>query len=142
MEPKDLEINAALSIPSAELEWRAVRSGGPGGQNVNKVATKVLLLFDPDSSSLSPSVRERLRRLAANRLAADGRIAVSCETTRSQAKNLSLARELLAELIRSALVVPKRRKKTRPSAAVKRARVDQKRKTAAKKQTRAKPNWD
>jgi len=124
-------------VPASELSWTAVRAGGPGGQNVNKVATKVELRFAPlESRVLSESVCRRLLALAAPRLDAERRIVVTCETTRSQSQNLELARERLAELIRAALVVPKRRRKTRPSAASKRRRLDEKRRTSEKKHAR------
>jgi ribosome-associated protein len=138
----DLVVNEQLIIPSSEIEWRAVRSGGPGGQNVNKVATKVVLCFDPRSPSLPLAVSQRLCRLAAGRLDAEGRICVACETTRSQARNLALARELLTEIIRAALVAPKRRRATRPSATVSRLRVEGKRRTGAKKQARSRGSWE
>ena len=132
----DLEVTSSLVVPGSELEWTAVRASGPGGQNVNKVATKVVLRFDPRSPSLSAKVSERLQRLAANRLDAEGRIAIHCDTSRSQSKNLGLARERLVELIQAALVVPKRRRPTKPSKAAKRKRLEGKRQTAEKKQQR------
>lgn len=138
----DLVVNARLTIPGSELDWSAVRSSGPGGQNVNKVATKVILCFDPRSPSLPLAVSQRLLTLAKNRLDAEGRLVVTCDETRSQSKNLKLACERLAELIQSALVAPKRRRATRPSAAVVRARVENKRHTAEKKRQRARSNWD
>jgi ribosome-associated protein len=120
-----------------------VRASGPGGQNVNKVATKVVLRFDPRSPSLSAKVSERLQRLAAGRLDAEGRIAIHCDTSRSQSKNLSLARERLIELIQAALVVPKKRRPTKPSKAAKRARLEGKRQTGEKKrQRRSGGTWD
>lgn len=139
----DLEVDDSLSVPGSELEWTAVRASGPGGQNVNKVATKVVLRFDPLSPSLTPSVSERLRRLAAGKLDAEGRIAIHCDTSRSQSANLALARERLAQLIRAALVVPKKRRPTRPSKAQKRKRLEGKRQTSEKKQQRkAGGSWE
>jgi ribosome-associated protein len=138
----DLEVSAGVVVPGSELEWTAVRSSGPGGQNVNKVATKVVLRFDPRSPSLAAAVSARLQRLAASRLDAEGRIAIHCDSSRSQSKNLSLARERLVELIRAALVVPKRRRATKPSKAAKRARLEGKRQTSEKKQQRRARGWD
>jgi ribosome-associated protein len=139
----DLEVTGSLIVPGSELEWTAVRASGPGGQNVNKVATKVVLRFDPRSPSLSAKVSERLQRLAAGRLDAEGRIAIHCDTSRSQSKNLSLARERLIELIQAALVVPKKRRPTKPSKAAKRARLEGKRQTGEKKrQRRSGGTWD
>jgi ribosome-associated protein len=138
----DLVVSPRLTIPGSELDWTAVRSSGPGGQNVNKVATKVILSFDPRSPSLPLAVSQRLLALSKSRLDAEGRLVVTCDETRSQAKNLKLACERLAELIRAALVVPKRRRPTRPSAAMVRARVENKRHTAEKKRQRSRSNWD
>src|SRR5512147_942749 len=120
----DLHVTDSLCVPGSELEWTAVRASGLGGQNVNKVSTKVVLRFDPDSPSLTVFVRERLKRLAAAKLDAGGRIAIHCDSSRSQSSNLELARARLAELIRAALVVPKRRRPTKPSKAQKRARLE------------------
>lgn len=141
----DLRVGAGLVLPEAELDWTAVRSGGPGGQNVNKVATKVELRFDAASSSvLSDAVRARLLRLARGRLDADGRIVITCDETRSQRRNLELARERLAALVGRALVAPKPRRKTKPSKAAQQRRVEEKRKVGARKRERAAPrkNWD
>lgn len=138
----DLLVSPRLTIPGSELDWSAVRASGPGGQNVNKVATKVVLCFDPRSPSLPLAVSQRLLTLAKHRLDAEGRLVVTCDETRSQAKNLKLACERLADLIRTALVVPKRRRPTRPSAASKRARVENKRLTGAKKRQRGRDGWE
>ncbi|HLV66822.1 MAG TPA: alternative ribosome rescue aminoacyl-tRNA hydrolase ArfB [Polyangiaceae bacterium] len=139
----DLVVTRTLTIPAAELEWTAVRSGGPGGQNVNKVATKVELRFDPARSAVLPApVVSRLQRLAAARLDSSGRIVVTADETRSQRQNLELARERLAALVRAALVIPKRRRPTRPTAASERKRLDQKRKVSAKKRERRVRSWD
>lgn len=138
----DLIVSPRLTIPGSELDWSAVRASGPGGQNVNKVATKVVLCFDPRSPSLPAAVSQRLLTLAKHRLDAEGRLVVTCDETRSQAKNLRLACERLAELIRIALVVPKRRRPTRPSAAAKRARVENKRLEGTKKRQRGRDSWE
>jgi ribosome-associated protein len=124
-------------VPERELVWAAVRSSGPGGQNVNKVASKVELRFDFESSeALGTDVKQRLRALAVHRLDADGRILITSQVTRNQPQNLADARQRLAELIARALVVPKARRPTKPSRAAKRARLKNKRAVAAKKQSR------
>jgi len=135
--------NLTLTIPERELEWTAVRASGPGGQNVNKVSTKVELRFDFEASaSLSDSVKVRLRGLAQHRLDADGRILITSQVTRTQPQNLADARQRLAELIAKAMVMPKRRRPTRPSRAAKRARVNDKRVHSKKKQSRARNTSD
>ena len=135
---EDLKIREGLVVPGDELTWSAVRSGGPGGQNVNKVATKVELCFDARSSRvLSDPVRARLLRLARGRLDAEGRILVTADETRSQSRNLELARARLVELVERALVVPKPRRKSAPSKAAKARRVAEKRRVGDKKRERA-----
>jgi len=138
-----LVINEKITLPGSDLEWTAVRSGGPGGQNVNKVASKIELTFEFESSvALTDQARDRLRVLAKNTLDAEGRILVKSEKTRDQGKNLSDARGKLRELILKALVVPKARKATKPSKAAKKKRLDGKKKVAKKKATRKKVKRD
>jgi len=135
--------NLTLTIPERELEWTAVRASGPGGQNVNKVSSKVELRFDfEESEALSDSVKARLRALAQHRLDAEGRILITSQVTRNQPQNLEDARKRLAELIAKAMVTPKRRRPTRPSRAAKRARVNDKRVHSKKKQSRARKTSD
>jgi ribosome-associated protein len=135
--PSDLPIRG-LVIPASELGWTAVRSSGPGGQNVNKVASKVELRFDFEASdALPPSVKTRLRGLAKHRLDADGQILITSQVTRNQSQNLEDARDKLAQLIDKACVAPKKRRPTKPSAAKKRERVRQKRVQAERKRTRS-----
>jgi ribosome-associated protein len=134
----DLFVAPGVILPGSDLSWTAVRSGGPGGQNVNKVASKVELRFDlPGTDALSPDVKARLRRLAAGRLDADGRILIVSQVTRAQPQNLEDARERLAALVRAALRPPKRRRKTRPTRASKERRLGEKRKHSEKKRTRS-----
>src|SRR5262245_56358803 len=141
--PMDLFVASRVIIPGAELSATAVRASGPGGQNVNKVSTKVELRFDLRRTSvLDPGTKGRLRSLAAGRLDADGQLLVVSQLTRSRERNLEDAREKLAELVRRALVAPTPRKKTRPSAAMRRQRLEGKRRHSEKKRARSQPSGD
>jgi ribosome-associated protein len=132
-----LPIDARVTIPECDLSWTAARSSGPGGQHVNKSASKVELRFDIEACAvLGPAVKSRLRALARGRISADGQIRVVSQRSREQARNLDDARERLAELIREALVPPKPRRATKPTRASKRRRVQAKRQQSSKKQLR------
>jgi len=135
-----LVISEKVTLPGHDLEWTAVRASGPGGQNVNKVSSKIELSFDFEGTVALPEpAKARLRALAKNTLDAEGRILVTSQKTRDQAKNLADAREKLKELVQKALVVPKVRKPTKPSKTAKKRRVEGKKKLATKKANRRAP---
>ena len=138
-----LDITPALVIDDAELEERFVRASGPGGQNVNKVSTAVQLRFDVGRSRLlTEEVRARLRAIAGSRMTDEDVLVIDARSHRTQGQNREDARARLAELIRRALIRPKRRQKTRPGAAAKQRRLDSKKLRAKTKQGRGRLRGD
>ena len=119
-----LWITETLQIADWELSESFMRSSGPGGQNVNKVSTAVELRFEAERSPhLSPAVKARLKKIAGRKWTLEGALIVQVEDTRSQARNREIARERLAEMIRAALVAPKRRIATKPTLGSQRRRI-------------------
>ena len=132
-----IRVNDRLAIPRAELGVRATRASGAGGQHVNKTSTRVEITWNVSSSQvLSDEDRARLVTRLASRLSDDGELRVVASDTRSQLQNRELAETRLAEIVRRALVIPKARRKTRPSRAAKQARLNDKRKLSEKKRVR------
>lgn len=139
----ELRINEAISIPMSELDIRAVRAQGAGGQNVNKVATAIHLRFDiRNSGALPDAVRTRLLESGDQRITSEGVLVLKSQETRSQERNREAALERLAEIILAATRIPKPRKPTRPSRAAKRKRLDAKSRRGNVKRLRGKPAAD
>jgi len=137
--PEKIPITPDLILDEAELEEVFVRAPGPGGQNVNKVATAVQLRFPLERTTTLPDdVRRRLRGLAGRRVSSDGWLVIEANRFRSQARNREDARQRLVELIRKAAHAPKPRRPTRPTAAAKARRLNDKRARGLMKRDRQK----
>ncbi len=133
-------VTDAVRVPAHAITMHAVRASGPGGQHVQKVATKVDLRVDLDAiEGLADGARARLAALCRHRVDADGRLMVTSQLTRNQARNLEDTREKVRALVAAALREPRRRKKSRPPAAAKERRLEAKKHRAALKRERTRP---
>lgn len=140
---RDVVVNDRITIPAAELQVAFARSGGPGGQNVNKVETKVEVRWIPETSgALSEADRAWLLDKLASRLTTSGELIVTSERTRDQSRNREDALDKLGEIVRAALSRPKPRKKTRPSKRARERRLEEKKRTSARKKQRRSPPDD
>jgi ribosome-associated protein len=138
-----LRINEALSIPRSELDVRVSRSSGAGGQHVNKTSSRVEIFWNVRSSRpLSEDQRARLLDRLASRLTSEGSVRIVASDMRSQSRNRDLAEEKLADLIRRALVIPKKRRPTRPTKASKEARLEEKKRRSRTKRERQNKSFD
>jgi ribosome-associated protein len=138
-----ISVVQGLSIPEDELTFTASRSGGPGGQNVNKVSSKVMLAFDVDASvSLSEEQKAKIRAKLGTRINKDGILQITSQKTRSQELNRADVTQRFSELLRRALTPQRARIKTRVPSEAKHRRLDEKRKQALTKKARSKKGWD
>ncbi len=138
-----LEVTPTLLLPLSELDYRATRSGGPGGQHVNTSSTRIEVWWDVCASpTLTLEQRERLLGRLAARLDGEGRLRIVASESRSQLRNREAATERLGEIVAGALAVPKPRKRTKPSRAVKAARLEAKRRRSTTKRERRPPRHD
>jgi ribosome-associated protein len=138
-----LEVNNRIAIPLKELNFTFSRSSGPGGQNVNKVNTKVTLHWPVrQSPSLPDDVRVRFLEKFANRVTGEGEVVVVSQRYRDQGRNVADCMEKLATMVREASIVPRKRKKTKPTRGSKERRLKEKRAASSKKQLRRTPAKD
>ena len=143
MSDDDIAVSPTLTIPRAELSFRASRAGGPGGQHVNTSSTRIELLWDlTHSTAVSHDVRARLLAKLASRLDADGNVRVVASDRRSQLQNREAAEQRLAQIVRQALIVPKKRRPTRPTASSREQRLADKRRRGDRKRDRRRKDND
>jgi ribosome-associated protein len=132
-----LQVNDTLFIPRSELDVRVSRASGAGGQHVNKTSSRVEIFWNiPGSRALSEEQRSRLMEKLASKLTTEGSIRVVASDMRSQSRNRDLAEERLADLVRRALIIPKKRRATKPTRAAKEARLASKKRHSTKKRDR------
>ena len=135
-----LEVTPTIRVPLDEFEWSFARSGGPGGQNVNKVASKAVLRWDFDRSPSVPTdVKERFRARFPSRLTTDGELVLASELTRDQGRNREDCLEKLAAMLRAAAARPKVRRPTKPTKGAHRRRLEAKRRQSVRKAGRKTP---
>lgn len=138
-----LTINQRIAIPLSEFQWEFARSGGPGGQNVNKVNSKAILRWSPRTSpSLPEPVRARLLNAVESRLTGEGELIITSQQTRDQGRNMDDCLEKLRVLVLAAAAPPKIRRATRPTLASKVRRVEAKTRRSAAKRLRRKPETE
>ena len=138
-----LLVNESVAIPRSELDVRVSRSSGAGGQHVNKTSSRVEIFWNiPSSQAISEEERSRLLDKLASKLTTEGSVRVVASDMRSQSRNRELAEERLAELVRRALIIPKKRRATKPTKASKEARLEEKKRQAKKKRDRQQRSFD
>ena len=138
-----LAVNDSLSIPRSELDVRVSRASGAGGQHVNKTSSRVEIFWNISGSrALSDEQRTRLLDKLSSRLTTEGSIRVVASDMRSQSRNRDLAEERLVETVRRALIIPRKRRATKPTRAAKEARLDTKKRHSNKKRERLNPSLD
>lgn len=138
-----LDVTPRIQIPLDEFEWSFARSGGPGGQNVNKVASKAVLRWNfTGSPSVPDDVKDRFRARFSTRLTTEGEVVLASELTRDQGRNREDCLEKLAAMLRTAAVVPKVRRATKPSKGSQKRRVEAKRRQSVRKTGRRAPGGD
>ncbi len=138
-----LAVNESLSIPRSELDVRVSRSSGAGGQHVNKTSSRVEIFWNIAASrAISEEQRARLLEKLASRITTEGSIRVVASDLRSQSRNRELAEERLADMVRRALIIPRKRKATKPTRAAKEARLDSKKRQSHKKRERQNKSFD
>lgn len=138
-----ITVNDRIAIPDDELLWEFSRSGGPGGQNVNKVNSRAVLRWRPaESRGLPEPVKARLLLLVASRLTVEGELLIKSDRTRDQGKNVADCMEKLRELVARAANPPRPRRATKPTRASKQRRLESKRRRSGTKEMRKRPNAD
>jgi ribosome-associated protein len=140
---EQIQINEQLAIPAGELSFSASRSGGPGGQNVNKVNTQVMLRFDvAHSPSLTDAQRQRILNRLSTRITREGVLVITSQRHRTQPANKAAAVEVFTQLLRQALHRRPVRKKTRVSRAAKERRIESKKQRSQVKRLRSRVSWN